>query len=298
MEEAKKIKCACLIQGDIRNGTEEVLREMATHFDTIILSTWEDEPYIPGGRYHLVLSRKPDISGDFHRNYQRLGVMRGLEYAEKIGCTHVLKWRTDMLPLRISQNKFLELAGRSIPKGFSARIVLPSFGCITKSIDSFSRITDFCAFSSIDMLKLLWSDEDFDYCSVRNFSPEIPVELMNDPEIVKFYEPETELYALFKSRLQKETGRILDHRIIVHEFLSLFEIEELKICWFARGRSGFRGIINGYWLMAKWRNVITNIHTTTGYPWSRGIWEILLPFFAFYEVKKQKKRYKRYLLRN
>lgn len=297
MEELKKTKCACLIQGDIRNGTEEILKELATHFDTIILSTWEDEAFIPAGRYHLVLSKKPGIPGDFHRNYQRFGVARGLEYAEKLGCTHVLKWRTDMLPLRISQDKLLERSSNSVPDGFNARIVLPTFGCITKEVDSFSRVTDFCAFSSIEMMKLLWGDEEFDYSSSRNIPPGISVELMSDPEIVKFYDPEAELYALFKERMQRKIGRDLDHRTILRDFCSLFEIEELKICWFAPGWSGFRGIVNGYWLKSRWKNITTNISATTGYPWWKPIWDILLPYLASYQTRKQKKRYKKYIFR-
>ena len=297
MEELKKTKCACLIQGDIRNGTEEILKEMALYFDTVILSTWDDEPYIPDGRYHIVLSKKPENQGLIHRNYQRFGVARGLEYAEKLGCTHVLKWRTDMLPVRISQGELLKQSSHSIPTGFGARIVLPSFYCITKEVDCFSHITDYFAFSSIEMMKLLWGDEGFDYAKDVNMSEEICEAIHCDASIRSYYIPESELYALLKERLERKIGIKLNHQRILRDFCSLFDIEDLKICWFSSPERGFRAIIHPAWTKSSWKKVVTDFSYQKGYPWWKFFRDKAMRYLMLNQVRKQRKRYKKYVLR-
>ncbi len=93
------IKTACVIQGNIRNGADLVLHEMAHHFDRVIISTWTSEKdRVPAGDYELILSDPPEHTGLINRNLQRVSSAAGLACARELGCDFVLKWRPDLLP--------------------------------------------------------------------------------------------------------------------------------------------------------------------------------------------------------
>jgi hypothetical protein len=238
-------RIACLVQGDYRRGTHEVLESLRGKFDVIIVSTWNsDVDKFPKGDFVLIGSEKPLNNGITNRNLQRLGVAAGLRQAAKMGCDFVLKWRTDLLPLDLDVQRLKKLALTDVPSGVDARIVTCAFRNLTVTTDEFSSIPDLFAFSSLSMMTLLWDDREFDYSKPMNM-PKGMIERFG-PEYVKQVDgfdfcAETELYAIFKYRLQELLSRKLTHSIIVEQYLSLIDDEELGILWFGRDK-GFRSI--------------------------------------------------------
>ncbi len=133
-------KIACVVQGDIRRGTVEVLNPVARHFDVVILSTWKsDEQKVPPGNFKLILNDKPLHYGATNRNMQRRTASAGITLAESLGCTHVMKLRTDMLPTRLDMQKMLTWTHFNVPDGIPSRIVTCAFRNISVEPDWFSE---------------------------------------------------------------------------------------------------------------------------------------------------------------
>ena len=56
------MKIGCIIQGDVRRGTRELLETIPLKFDFTVLSTWECESDIAlNSNYSVVLSEKPKV---------------------------------------------------------------------------------------------------------------------------------------------------------------------------------------------------------------------------------------------
>lgn len=268
-----KIKAACVIQGNIRRGTDEVLREMRRHFDVVILSTWLDEKdLVPAGDVDVVLSDKPEAPGYSHRNYQRKGSCAGILRAEELGCTHVLKWRTDMLPTRLDVARLLEWSNYNVPEGVPSRLVTCAFRNLSVNPDWYSSIPDLFAFGHVDMMKMLWGTENIDLS--REMNP--PGRMLADcgtawkerEDRGGVFCAESELYAHFRDRLQNRVGKELTHPVIAREYMYLFDHTRLGICWFG-ATGGFRPIAAAvyypWWSERIWREG-TPVIIGTGYP--------------------------------
>lgn len=254
--------CA-VVQGNLRRGTDEVLACLTNQFDSVILSTWDDEDLkkIPSGDFEVVLNRKPPVPGYSHRNFQRLSTASGLHRAEQLGATHVLKWRTDMLPTKLDVQQLLRWATHDVQPGFSSRIVVSAFRNLTVKQDWFSTIPDYFAFSDIGLMKLLWDDVPFNYTLKMN----IPVAMQGDcgndwcdrPDALGLFCPEAELYAIFKSRLQEILQMRLTHFEIAKRYLILVNHLRLGICWFGE-QENFRSITQAlqhpWWTERTWKN--------------------------------------------
>lgn len=254
-------KYACIVQGDIRRGTGEVLNEMSRHFDIVILSTWvEDKERIPKGSFRLLLNKKPPNPGFSNRNYQRLSVSNGLKYAERLRCTHILKWRTDIFPTKLDLNKLLVYSKFKVPNCVSSRIVTCLFRNLTVELDWFSTIPDLFAFSDMETMKLLWDSDGFDFSKdinpPRDMLEEYGKDWINNKEDFEFF-PETELYANFRSRLEKVTNKTLNHTQIASEYMYLINHKELRICWFGQNKL-FRSVVKAHehpwWNKKVWIN--------------------------------------------
>ena len=268
-----ELNIGCVVQGDIRRGTKEVVQELEKHFDVVILSTWNSEkPKLPAGKYELLLNDEPENPGFTHRNYQRLSTARGIDFADKIGCSHIMKWRTDMLPTKLNLTTLLKWAYDDVPKEISARIVTCAFRNLTVIPDYFSSIPDYFSFSDLKMMKLLWGDGAFDY--KKNMNPpedmmfECGFDWLKEKNVNNIFCAETELYAIFKSRLQEYTGEKLDHRTIVKNYFRLINHERLGICWFDSKR-GFRSITQAtqfpWWKEKNWYGIPVKV-LSSGYP--------------------------------
>jgi len=299
------MKTACIIQGNIREGFELVLHEMKKHFDVVIISTWIDEVTgIPLGDHSILLNEKPSVTGFSHRNYQRYSTARGLEEARALGCDYVLKWRTDMLPTKLNVPLLITWADTDIPSFLTSRIVTCAFRNLTVYEDWFSSIPDLFAFGHIDMMELLWGDEGFDYQRMCNPPHQMLLdeghEWLEDNKSGGLWCAESELYAIFKDRLQKKVKKNLTHEIIAQDYMRLFDHPKLGIVWFGPNNS-FRPIMQAYehswWSEKKWeKGFVKKNHF--GYP---NI-SFLSPFkkkankiFHFYEVWYQRKLFNKYM---
>lgn len=256
------MKVGCVIQGDIRRCTELIVKELIPKFDFMVLSTWQDEAEnVPNGDYCLILSDKPSVSGFSNRNLQRLSTARGINAARVAGCDYVLKWRTDMLPTKINVPLLHQWANFNIPNGAKSRLVMPAYRNLSVDPDWFSSIPDLFSFGHISEMEMLWGDSDFNYSLDVNIPNEMVLEtkefLCQSRKLVDLYCAESELYAIFKSRLQNKLRVELSHPEIAKNYLRLIDYRRLGIYWFGRER-GFRSIRQAWehpwWTEAIWRD--------------------------------------------
>lgn len=271
------MKIGCVIQGDLRRGSELVLGEMVKQFDVVILSTWSDEKSkIPLGDFITVLNEKPLNSGSVHRNFQRYSTARGLEKAKELDCDFVLKWRTDMLPLNLDKQRLVEYAIYDLPDGVTSRIVTLAFRNLTVEPDWYSSIPDLFHFGHIDIMQLLWGDENLDYNEQINLPTKMILDVGTDwmnseaYQKVGIWAAESELYAFFRERLENKLGLELNHRDIVKNYMRLVNHRNLEILWFDKEK-GFRSIFQAWqfpwWTEKIWLNGEPK-RIGMGYPWN------------------------------
>lgn len=298
---------AAIVQGDVRRGTAEVLGLLASHVDIVILSTWEGE--LLGGvvpeSVELVVSKKPPVPGYSHRNYQRASTVAGLRRAIQLGATHVLKWRTDMLPTKLNVDQLVRWSKENVPDGVTSRYVTCAFRNLTVTDDWFSSIPDLFGFGEISVMNLVWGDEGFDYSADFNapltMSNEVGNHWVDDNNVGSIYCAESELYAIFRDRLQALTGQQLDHCTIAKNYMRLFNHNKLGICWFGSDgnfRSILQAIEHPWWTEFRWRYLSPRT-VKRGYP-DQGIVKQLLrtvigPVAIAYNVALQRRWYKCYL---
>lgn len=258
----------CIIQGDIRRGTSFVIDNLTGIFDYVVLSTWEEhKDAIPSGKFQCILNPKPINSGAAHRNYQRFSTARGIDAAKTAGCTHILKWRTDMLPTKMSLSKLVEYANFSPPENTKSRIVIPAFRNLSVNPDGFSSIPDLFSFGQIDEMERLWGDKGFDYSKNWNMSDSslnnIEEKFVNSNRFTDVYCPEAELYNLFKNRLNQDLDLKLVHKTIVENYFYLLNHNELGILWFAP-KAGFRSVGQAWehpwWTVRQWKNKSAKVY--------------------------------------
>lgn len=267
------IKIGCIVQGDLRVPVEPILRELRKHCDFLVLSTWEDQrSQVPAGDWFCTLyNTPPAVRGITNRNFQRRSTAAGLAMAAAEGCTHVLKWRTDMLPTRLQRDQLLAWSRERPTPGLPGRIVMSAFRNLTVDLDWLSSFPDQFAFGDMALMKLLWSDEEFDYKRDHNLPSQMTAEcdwqhetpdwvcIGREPgrPLAQIYDAHVELYALFKSRLQKTTGRTWQHATITRDVLRLIDHRRLGICWLkSDGKLPFRSITRSagtpWWTETNW----------------------------------------------
>lgn len=267
------MKTACIIQGNIRNGFDMILKEIQKHFDVVIVSTWEDEnESINDGDFVTIFNPKPQVAGYSHRNYQRYSTARGIEKAKELECDYVLKWRTDMLPTKINVSQFIEWANYDMPNGMSSRIVTCAFRNLTVHEDWYSSIPDLFAFGHVETMELLWGDKGFDYTNTMNPPAQMLVdegeEWLSEKNVGGIWCAETELYTIFKDKLQKKLGIKLSHEVIAKKYMRLFDYDKLGIIWFGDNRK-FRPIFQAWqhpwWSESHWMGEKQIKYATKGY---------------------------------
>lgn len=258
------MKLGCVIQGDIRVPLKPIIDELSKQFDVVVVSTWKDnEALCPAGDYELILNEKPVVAGVTNRNLQRYSTARGLEMLAAKNCTHVLKWRTDMLPTRLNVNDLLRLSRLGSENELGGRVITGSFRHLSVNPDWFSSFPDLYSFSTMEGAQLLWSDDAFSYEVQFNMPDRMRQELnickTNKPDAIIFcekeyslrgiyaYDAHTELYAIFKDRIEKRYGVNLTHQEIIRKYFTLINDDYLGICWFnALKKFSFRPIRQGF----------------------------------------------------
>ncbi len=232
-------------------------------FDYTVLSTWDDAQNIPPGNFELLLNPKPPLAGVTNRNYQRYSVARGLDAAKLAGCDYVMKWRTDMLPTQMAIKRLLDWSSYSPPANAKSRIVLPAFRNLSVKPDTFSSIPDLFAFGHIDEMSKLWGDRNFDYNRNWNMPMDdafaLSESILNSPKLTEWYCAETELYAIYRSRIDPN----LTHKTVAENYLRLINHIQLGILWFD-GKSGFRSIGQAWehpwWTEEQWKNKTAKVY--------------------------------------
>jgi hypothetical protein len=302
------MKTACIIQGNIRKGFDVIIKEIQKHFDVVILSTWEDEKEsISDGDFVTIFNPKPQVAGYSHRNYQRYSTARGIEKARELGCDYVLKWRTDMLPTKIDVSQLIEWANYDVPNGMSSRIVTCAYRNLTVYEDWYSSIPDLFAFGDVETMELLWGDEGFDYTKTMNPPAQMLLdegeEWLSEKNIGGIWCAETELYTIFKDRLQRKLYVKLSHEVIAKKYMRLFDYDKLGIIWFGGNRK-FRPIFQAWqhpwWNEKIWKGESKVVSANKGY-FVEGFFlfivERLNIFLIAKEIYKQYYNYKRFLCR-
>ncbi len=276
----------CVIQGDIRRGTDLVLQEMVKHFPKVILSTWKGEEHkAPKGNYDIILNDKPENPGITHRNFQRLSTVNGINAADTYHPEYLLKWRTDMLPTSFDLSYLIQCANWNVPKDVKSRLVMTAFRTMAFESDWFSSFQDLYAFGGVEEMKMLWNDEGIDYnknfnmpqLMINELQPEFDdkhvivdgVEMLYKRMLsLGIYDAHTELYAFYKNNLIEHLKRKVDHIEICKKYLYLIDKEHLKVCWFRNEEPikrrdklysrGFRSILQSFemgWNKEQdWRN--------------------------------------------
>jgi len=256
------MKIGCVIQGDIRRGTIYLLEKLPIHFDFTVVSTWQgSETRFPAGKYSVITSEKPINPGINNRNLQRLTTARGIAAAKEAGCDYILKWRTDMLPTNLDINQLLEWANFKVPIGMNSRIVMPAYRNLSIDPDWLSSIPDLFAFGHISELEMLWGDSKFDYSESINMPKQMQHDLSpllaKGLDLQKLYMAESELYAIYKSRLEDKFCLKFIHSSIACDYFRLIDYRKLKILWFNKD-SGFRSIGQAWehpwWTVNAWNN--------------------------------------------
>jgi hypothetical protein len=285
---------ACILQGDIRFGTNYVIDKMLSIFDVVILSTWIGSDIVNINKEcKIILNEFPPNNGFSNRNLQRYSTARAIEYAEKLNCEYICKWRTDMLPLSFNLRELIEVIKSQ------NKLVIYSFRCLSSSPDWFSSMPDLFAFGHIDIIKILWNDDSFDY----NQSYNIPYELINsdilNDNFTENWSPETELYAFFKQRLQIKLNTTLDHETILKKYCILIDYQEFNTIWF--GKNSFRSIFQAYehpwWTVKTWKgdkkNIIKRVDRKLNL--IENLKKIISWFIVYNNIIMQKKRFKKYI---
>lgn len=259
-------KIGCIVQGDLRVPVAPILAELRRHCDFVVLSTWEgQEPRVPADcALVTIYNKKPPAAGITNRNLQRLSTAAGLAAMREAHCTHVLKWRTDILPTKLRRVDLLQWAGERGGGVLGPRIVMSAFRNLTALPDWFSSFPDLFAFGGLEAMELLWGDAGFDYTKPFNVPDEMRADCgwtdtpagtvrlagaaaERSPAIV--YDAHVEFYALFRARLQRHTGRAWTHPGIARDVLRLIDHERLGACWFRAGANvPFRSIVQATYL--------------------------------------------------
>jgi len=310
------MKLACVIQGNIRRGFDEVLPAITRLFPNVIVSTWKAEASkLPAGRYEAVLSDPPSSSGVGNRYFQRTGMAAGLAAARRLGCTHILRWRTDLLPTRLDPQELLRRSERDVPKGLTSRIVLSAWRNLSVEPDWFSSLPDLFMFSDVVAMERLWGLGGIDISKPVNFPPEMVKELgiTWDAELNRLthegkeyalnqvFDNHIEFYAWFRSRLQRDLCCKLDHPAIALSALSLIDHRCLGICWFKDSQKlKFRPILNAvnfsWWTEKNWRLGVPQKRQELGWPLRRPLlaWNFWNRLLCYREICFQRRKYSAY----
>jgi len=299
--------CA-IVQGNLRTERiHDIVQTLQKDFDSVVVSCWEDDRLMGQKlRCPVIYNRRPAHPGLSNRNLQRLSVDAGLTWACEQGATHVLKWRTDMLPTKLNIATLLSYVREQPDSLLGGRIVVPAFRNLTVTADWFSSVPDLFAFGPIEAMSSLWGvSPSFDFSLPFNVPPTMRDDLGDSwqkgkslEDVAGYYCAETEVYAWFRDSVERTFGINLDHQRIVRDFFRLINHADLQICWF--GTDGFRPIGQAWehpwWTVAQWRHG-SPYAVKPGYEktyWWQTVRAKLNPGRLRSEIRKQATWYKNY----
>lgn len=184
-----------------------------------------------------------------NRNIQRMQVVAGLKRAKELGFEYCLKWRSDLFPINLNFDKLLTKISGDHGRGIK-KIALTAWRNRSVYPDIFSSIPDLFMFSSVDALLVMWDDDDFNYYEDFNLPKSMfrsrlypiygsSIEILGKKyNISSIYDNHTELYAIYKQRLELKYKQQLSHTEICQLFFYFLGEREINYCWL--GPNGFR----------------------------------------------------------
>ena len=122
----------------------------------VVLSTWECEDIsqfkvLIGTKFKIIRSKKPEIAGPSNINLQIVSSKAGIEILERLGCSHILKTRTDIF---LTNPQFLNYLIWAKSKGKSNAIVFSSFNSFIFRLFS---ISDQLMFGKTEEISKFWN---------------------------------------------------------------------------------------------------------------------------------------------
>jgi hypothetical protein len=165
------VKVGIVIQGPIipRTTLEICMfyKKIYPHVQ-IVLSTWEGEDSDPfkglkDEHFAVIQSIKPDAPGPSNINMQITSTITGINQLGDLGCTHILKTRTDTF---LGNSSFLNYLIWMHSKGKQHALVFSSFNSFLFRLFSpsdqvmFGEATDIARFWAIDLIP---DDQEIDY---------------------------------------------------------------------------------------------------------------------------------------
>ncbi len=178
----------------------------------IVVSTWDDEDIssfkgLRGPNFHIIQSRKPEFAGPSNINLQIVSSRAGIEYLEKLGCTHLLKTRTDIF---LANAQFLNYLIWAKGKGESNAIVFSSFNSFL-----------FRLFSVSDQVMFGNTRDIADFWKLNLVRPETSISI---PEVHLFRE-------YLKSQKFKPEENLNSYLSALEEFAVIADHEQLGQIW-------------------------------------------------------------------
>lgn len=144
-----------------------------SQFENVVFSTWETEPknnleYIKSKGLNLVISEPPKIAGNININYQLLSSFKGVEFLEKIGCTEIIKIRSDIIFYGVEKIQNIlqgkDIAFLSLNKPYNNDVYFLDY-----IHPRFDFTTDHIIYGKTEILK---STFNFSYFESNNIPPE------------------------------------------------------------------------------------------------------------------------------
>jgi hypothetical protein len=154
-------KIGIVVQGPInKEFTHNICTFIINTYPNIrvVVSTWEDEDTTGLDSLHvqnlkIIKSPKPKANGPSNINLQIVSTISGIKFLEKIGCTHILKIRSDTF---LGNPQFINYLIWMLNRGKSHALVFSSFNSFLFRLYS---VTDQIMFGNTKNMLLYWNIE-------------------------------------------------------------------------------------------------------------------------------------------
>jgi hypothetical protein len=206
----------------------------------VVYSGWDEDriKVEASGYYHLsILTKFTKLTGFNNRNLQRFSVARGVDRLLIKDVQHILKWRSDILPININFAKLVERSDYAPHSMVGSRLVFSAFRSLAVKPDYLSTIPDLYMFGKSNLMYLMWHDKNFDY--LTNFSNIVlhereDVSLIDKNFLGYMFNTHAELYLIFKTRFNEMFNVKFDSTVFFSKIFFLEKDYDHKWLWFDR----------------------------------------------------------------
>jgi len=147
-------KLAIVVQGSSEyvNNFKDIFKKQK-----LIFSTWEGEESSYLSEDEVIFNKKPIESGPSNIALQQLTSYKGILHAKKLGFTHVLKIRSDLIPT--NGEEFVRLIDND-------QLNFLCWHCHEVYNNCPGYLIDFLMSGPVDIMLTLWNINDFTWCVV------------------------------------------------------------------------------------------------------------------------------------